>query len=237
MDALIELLEELRETNSVTIMIRVVLAAVAGAIIGLEREVHGRAAGLRTHIIVSLGAALCAVIGCYISSQMIAIGVNSDAQRIGAQVVSGLGFLCAGTILFKKSNSQITGLTTAAGIWSTAAIGLAVGYGLYEAALVAVIIMLLSFTVLAKFEYRMNSKRQTMLVYIEIDAVENVKAVYAYLRDRYDAHEIQVTAARTNILPHVGIEAVIKVPQKKTLEERIEELSNIDHAIFAMQIT
>lgn len=237
MEEFYEVVEYLRETNSVTMVLRIVLAAIAGGVIGFEREIHGRAAGLRTHIIVSIGAALCAVIGCYLSAQMIAIGVNSDAQRIGAQVVSGLGFLCAGTILFKKSNSQITGLTTAAGIWSTAAIGLSIGYGLYEAAFVAVVIMLLSFTLLAKMEIRMNSKRQNMLVYIEIDSVDNVRAVYKYLKERYKADDIQVTSARSGILPHVGIEAIIKVPQKMTVDERIEELSKIDHAIFAMQIT
>lgn len=86
-----------------------------GGLVGFERGLHGRAAGLRTHMLVSIGAALTAVVGIGISVSMQAIIVNSDAARISAQVISGIGFLGAGTILLKKGNSQITGLTTAAG--------------------------------------------------------------------------------------------------------------------------
>lgn len=234
MELFLEALEFLRQTNSITIMIRLVLAAIAGAIIGLEREVHGRAAGLRTHIIVSLGAALCAIIGCYLTVQM---GLSSDPQRTGAQVISGIGFLCAGTILFKKSSSQITGLTTAAGIWSTAAIGLAIGYGIYEAALVTIIIILLSFTLLTKIEFKMNSKRQTMMVYLELDSVDHVKETYKTIKESYKAIDIQVIPARSGILPHVGLEAIIKIPHKGTVDAKIDKLSKIEHVVFAIQVT
>ena len=234
MEFFIDTLEFLRQTNSITIMVRILLAAIAGAIIGLEREVHGRAAGLRTHIIVSLGAATCAIIGCYLTVEL---GLSSDPQRTGAQVISGIGFLCAGTILFKKSSSQITGLTTAAGIWSTAAIGLAIGYGIYEAALVTIIIILLSFTLLTKIEFKMNSKRQTMMVYLELDSVDHIKETYKIIKENYKAIDIQVTPARSGILPHVGLEAIIKIPHKGTVDAKIEKLSNIEHVVFAIQIT
>ena len=234
MEFFIDTLEFLRQTNSITIMVRILLAAIAGAIIGLEREVHGRAAGLRTHIIVSLGAATCAIIGCYLTVEL---GLSSDPQRTGAQVISGIGFLCAGTILFKKSSSQITGLTTAAGIWSTAAIGLAIGYGIYEAALVTIIIILLSFTLLTKIEFKMNSKRQTMMVYLELDSVDHIKETYRIIKENYKAIDIQVTPARSGILPHVGLEAIIKIPHKGTVDAKIEKLSNIEHVVFAIQIT
>ena len=237
MAVLLDVLEYLREINSITMMIRIVLAALAGAIIGFEREVHGRAAGLRTHIIVSLGAALCAIIGCYLSAEMAKMGINSDSQRTGAQVISGIGFLCAGTILFKKSSSQITGLTTAAGIWSTAAIGLAIGYGIYEAAAVTIIIILLSFTLLTKIEFKMNSKRQTMIVYLEIESVDYIKEIYKNIKENFKSIDIQVTPARSGILPHVGLEAIIKIPHKGTVDRKIEKLSAIEHVVFAIQIT
>jgi putative Mg2+ transporter-C (MgtC) family protein len=232
-----ELLEYLRDLNTVTMMIRVLLAAIAGGIVGLEREVHGRAAGLRTHMLVALGAALSALIGCYLSVEMAEMGINSDAQRTGAQVMSGIGFLGAGTILVKKANSHITGLTTAAGLWATAAIGLAVGYGLYEPAFVTVIVVVLAFTVVSHLETRVNRKRQRMFVYLEIDSVDSVREMTELLTSEFGAVSLQVTPPRSGNMPHVGIEALIRVPPKVSLEAKIKKLHKIDHVIFALQIT
>ena len=137
----------LRENDFVEMLIRILLAALAGGLIGTEREYHGRAAGMRTHMMVSVGAALTAIIGISLSVLMYRnYGVTSDIQRTGAQVMSGVGFLGAGCILLKKGNSRVTGLTTAAGLWATAAIGLAVGYGLYVPAFITVIIVVMAFT-------------------------------------------------------------------------------------------
>ena len=232
-----QLLEYLRDLNTVTMMIRVLLAAIAGGIVGLEREVHGRAAGLRTHMLVALGAALSALIGCYLSVEMAEMGINSDAQRTGAQVMSGIGFLGAGTILVKKANSRITGLTTAAGLWATAAIGLAVGYGLYEPAFVTVIVVVLAFTVVSHLETRVNRKRQRMFVYLEIDSVDSVREMTELLTSEFGAVSLQVTPPRSGNMPHVGIEALIRVPPKVSLEAKIKKLHKIDHVIFALQIT
>ena len=120
---------------------KLILAAVLGAIIGVEREIKNRAAGFRTHIIVSVGACLIMLIG------IDAIGDISsdrarDAARIAGQVVSGIGFLGAGTILQKKNG--VSGLTTAATLWLSGAIGLAVGIGYYEGAIIATVICLIT---------------------------------------------------------------------------------------------
>ena len=214
-------------------LLRLGVAMVCGGIIGLERGRKRRPAGFRTHMLVCLGAALTALIGCFLAGD----GLTTDVQRTGAQVISGIGFLCAGTILFKKSSSQITGLTTAAGIWSTAAIGLAIGYGIYEAAAVTIVIILFSFTLLTKIEFKMNSKRQTMIVYLEIESVDYVKEIYKNIKENYKSIDIQVTPARSGILPHVGLEAIIKIPHKGTVDKKIEKLSGIEHVVFAIQIT
>ena len=231
-----EIMEYLRELTTVTMIIRVVLAGIAGGIVGLEREVHGRAAGLRTHMLVSLGAALSALIGCFLSVKMSEMGINSDAQRTGAQVMSGIGFLGAGTILVKKANSQITGLTTAAGLWATAAVGLAVGYGLYEAAFVTVLVVVFAFTVVSHLENRVNRKRQRMFVYLELDAVESVRSMTDLLSNEFGATSLQVTPPRSGTAPHVGIEALIRIPQKVTIEAKIQKLHKIDHVVFALPI-
>ncbi len=231
-----EIMEYLRELTTITMMIRVVLAGIAGGIVGLEREVHGRAAGLRTHMLVSLGAALSALIGCLLSVEMAEMGINSDAQRTGAQVMSGIGFLGAGTILVKKANSQITGLTTAAGLWATAAVGLAVGYGLYEAAFVTVLVVVFAFTVVSHLENRVNRKRQRMFVYLEVDSVESVRSMTDLLTSDFGAKSLQVTPPRSGTAPHVGIEVLIRIPQKVTIEAKIQKLHKIDHVVFALPI-
>lgn len=119
----------LLEPSLLTVSIRTVLALLCAGLIGYDRDAHGSAAGLRTHILVCLGAMLAMLTG-----EFTALHYGGDPQRIGAQVVSGIGFLGAGTIMFHKGH--ISGLTTAAGLWASACIGLAIGTGFYEAAVI-----------------------------------------------------------------------------------------------------
>lgn len=130
---------------------RLILAEILGAVIGIEREIKNRAAGFRTHIIVSVGACLIMLIG------IDGIGkFSSDTARIEGQVISGIGFFGAGTILQKKN--AVTGLTTAATLWLSAAIGLAVGIGYYEGAIIATVICLVTLISLNKISDLINKK-------------------------------------------------------------------------------
>lgn len=123
------------------VTVRILLAALLGAIIGLERETKKRAAGFRTHIIVSVGACLIMLIGID-GFGNISDNAGQDTARLAAQVVSGIGFLGAGTIL--QTKNRVSGLTTAATLWLSAAIGLAVGIGFYEGAVIATVICLVT---------------------------------------------------------------------------------------------
>ena len=134
---------------------RLILAAILGAVIGIEREIKNRAAGFRTHIIVSVGACLIMLIG------IDAIGDISkdqarDTARLAGQVISGIGFLGAGTILQKKNG--VSGLTTAATLWLSGAIGLAVGIGYYEGAIIATVICLITLVSLKGISDLINKK-------------------------------------------------------------------------------
>lgn len=119
----------LQEPNIITLLVRTFMAIVCAGIIGYDRDTHGAPAGFRTHILVCLGAMIAMSTGQYA-----ALYYTTDIQRIGAQVVSGIGFLGAGSIIVNKRH--ITGLTTAAGLWASACIGLAIGIGFYEGAIV-----------------------------------------------------------------------------------------------------
>lgn len=127
------------------ITLRLFVAAILGGVVGIERENQKRAAGLRTHILVSLGSALVMVTSEYMFKLY-----GGDPGRLGAQVISGIGFLGAGTII--KQGGSVRGLTTAASLWVVACIGLAAGIGFYTAAIITAAIVFLTLALLRKFE-------------------------------------------------------------------------------------
>ena len=125
------------------VIIRLLLATLLGAVIGFEREYHAKEAGVRTHLLVALGSCLFMIISVYGFDFMLGYdNVSYDPSRIASQVVTGIGFIGAGTIILQKQ--MVRGLTTAAGLWVTAAIGLACGNGMYIIAVVATAIVLIS---------------------------------------------------------------------------------------------
>ena len=144
--------------NWTEIVIRLSLAACFGAVIGLERERKDWAAGLRTHMMVCLGAALTMIVSAYGFNDVLGReGIALDPSRVAAQVISGIGFIGAGTILFLRQGT-IRGLTTASGLWTVAAIGLATGGGLYFAAAIATILALIILWILQPIEKKFASR-------------------------------------------------------------------------------
>lgn len=146
---ILSILDPLREFTFLSIFLRLVLVCICGGVIGVERGHKGRAAGLRTHILVSMGACIVMITNQYL---LLFFNPNADPARLGAQVISGIGFLGAGTIMV--TGRHITGLTTAAGLWAAACIGLACGVGFYEGAILATTFILFTMTVLHRWEER-----------------------------------------------------------------------------------
>ena len=149
------------------ILIRLALAAFLGALVGIERERKDWAAGLRTHMMVCVGAALTMIVSAFGFQDVLGTrDVILDPSRVAAQVISGIGFIGAGTILFLRQE-VIRGLTTAAGLWTVAAIGLATGGGMYFAAATATVVVLIILWVLKPLERRIFAKYRSNLVRIE----------------------------------------------------------------------
>lgn len=227
-------MEWLREFNICTIIIRLFLAAILGGIIGLERGRQRRAAGLRTHILVCVGSALTVMVGFFARE---ALGIElSDPLRVSAQVISGIGFLGAGTIML-KGRFQIVGLTTAAGLWVTAAIGLSSGIGFYEGAISAFLISVFTVMVLNKLERHINDNRSNFGVYVEIRQDKAVRECIESLKEKYQAHDIQVTVPRSGIAGNVGIEVILVIQRKNktTLKEVIEEINEYPSVVYAIE--
>ena len=155
---------EARELTLLGIFLRILTAVILGGVIGRERGMKNRPAGLRTYMLVCLGACVVMIINQYVCQ----VFHTGDPVRLGAQVVSGIGFLGAGTIIV-TSHNQIKGLTTAAGLWAAACIGLAVGIGLYEAAIAAGFAVYVILTVLHNWDFRMRSRTRVVDLYEELD--------------------------------------------------------------------
>ena len=147
-------------------ILRLLAATAMGAAIGFEREYHAKEAGLRTHLLVALGSCLFMILSIYGFDFMLGRDhVSFDPSRIAAQVVTGIGFIGAGTIIFQKQ--AVRGLTTAAGLWVTAAIGLACGNGMYWVALITTVIVLVSLGLINVYLPYFSQKEHTVTFLVE----------------------------------------------------------------------
>ena len=208
----------------VSIILRIILSVVVGGLIGSERGRSGSPAGLRTHILVCVGAAMTALISVYIAE----IGSFDDIARIPAQVISGIGFLGAGMIIVKKNN-VITGLTTAAGMWATATIGIAIGYGFYLGALVATGACLFTASVLTRLE---RKSRKSMHIYAEIGKAKEAGRIAEEIRTLL-GHEalIEVSGPRSGTTGNIGLYITASTQSTEATRHQIEEIDGIFFAI------
>lgn len=165
----------------IAVLTRLLLAVVCGGFIGIEREVKRRPAGFRTHILICLGAAVTTLTSQYL---YLVLGLYTDVARLGAQVVAGIGFIGAGTIIV-TNRRRVKGLTTAAGLWTSAIIGLVCGAGYIEGALFATLMVLLAELVLVKLEYRFARKLTDTNLYIEYYKAETIENIVHNLREHH----------------------------------------------------
>ncbi|MDD4583442.1 MAG: MgtC/SapB family protein, partial [Eubacteriales bacterium] len=170
----------LYEINIYSIALRLFLALLFGGIIGLERGANKHQAGLRTHILVCIGATLAMLTNHYIFES---ITENTDPARLGAQVISGIGFLGAGLILVTSRN-KVKGLTTAAGLWASACIGLALGIGFYSGAIVAGVLVFIVLALLPRVEVYFYNRSRLMSLYIELDSMNNMREFLNVVRNQ-----------------------------------------------------
>jgi len=214
----------LRDFNYATIAIRLILAIIAGGIIGNERGKHGSAAGLRTHILVCIGSTMTALTGFFVYETL---GISGDIMRMAAQVVSGIGFLGAGMIIVKNGNI-VTGLTTAAGMWATAAIGIALGYGFYSGALIATAACVFTAAVLSRME---RKRKENTHIYIEIDLSKKINDVLDRVKNELDPEAlVETVAPKSNVSNAVGV--YVTISSLRTVEEIKKHIDGIEGIIF-----
>lgn len=224
-------LEMLKDFNTISVIARILLAMFLGGLIGIEREKSKRPAGFRTHILVCVGSCMTALIGLFVWSET---GSMADPLRISAQVISGIGFLGVGTILVKE-HDHITGLTTAAGLWATAAIGIACGYGFYTVALMGTLVVAVTAAILFKFEARGRKKNRKRTVYMEVQGTSLLNEYIDWLVQERKAISVKVVAPRTAIGGNVGLEIVLPLAGNEDMKEVLELLRGKEGVLFAME--
>lgn len=222
----------LREINGVSVFIRLLLAVICGGILGLERGKKRRPAGLRTYILVCTGAALTMLTNQYVCT----IYSGVDPTRMGAQVISGIGFLGAGTIILTGSH-QVKGLTTAAGLWAAAAMGLAIGIGFYEGAILGCIFIFMVMNTLHRFDDYVTAKAKLMEVYIEFEGVDALSYFLKWAEENeLRVTDLQMVTPRIKESPQVAIVISLRLKQKYDHAEILNIISQSDGIHYIKEI-
>ena len=213
-------MEALREVNLLSICIRIALAVIIGGLIGLERGLKNRPAGLRTYMTVCLGACLIMLTNHYIYQTT----ASGDPVRMGAQVVSGIGFLGAGTIVVTRRN-QIKGLTTAAGLWAAAGVGLAIGIGFYEAAIIGGFAVFTAMTLLQRLDNKMHRSTKVLEIYVELGKDCSLGDFLREIRSK--DIEIQDTTREQDSDIEEGVRAYFSTLRLKKRQHHMEVIDEI----------
>ncbi len=218
----------LTDFNEWSIAFRLILSLVMGGLIGMERGRHGSAAGMRTHILVCIGACMTALVGIH----LLTITPNEDVSRIAAQVISGIGFLGVGTIMI-RNQSVVTGLTTAAGVWCTATIGIALGYGFYLGALIATVITIITTTLLTRLE---GGKKYIVRCYLELIDADLATETVASIEQFYPTAKVtEITASKSGITGSVGVSITFSL-DKIGQKDYLNNLNSLENVLFVIEV-
>jgi putative Mg2+ transporter-C (MgtC) family protein len=230
---MLPIFDSLRDLTNASIAVRMLLAVFCGGFIGIEREHKRRPAGFRTHILICLGAAMTTLTSQYL---FLVRGDYTDISRLGAQVIAGIGFIGAGAIIVTHRR-RVKGLTTAAGLWTCAIVGLAIGAGFYEGALIATALVLLAELVFSKLEYRIIRSSPELSLYIEYSEDTALKQVMLRLQES----SIKITNLEiTRDSGKAGQKAcaifTLQAGKRSNFEKFLTEISSVDGIVSAEEL-
>lgn len=220
--------------NDVEMIFRLILAAVLSGLVGYEREVHGRAAGLRTHILVCVGSTLIMLTSMHIF-EIYRGHSTADPARIAAQVVSGIGFLGAGTIL--RFKASVRGLTTAASLWTVAGVGLAVGSGLYIPAIITTILVLATLFFLTRIERLMIRKDWYKIMEVETKSgasqLENIRCVLSEYEIEIKDFEVQKADSPDDMILKMSLKLLTNAYDNEIIS-KVRQLDGVKKANWTL---
>lgn len=227
---LTSLMSELREPGLLSATVRLSLAVLCGGIIGLDRGRKRRPAGFRTHMLVCMGAALTMMIGQYLATLLLnydSFTVTTDVSRFGAQVINGIGFLGAGTIIV-TSRQEIKGLTTAAGLWASACMGLAIGAGFYLGAVLGCVLIFISITLMRRVEGFILARARNMNIYVELTDINDIGQVIDLIKSSgIRIYDIEINKASPYVGAYASAVFSMRLPEKQPHSAIIAKLASI----------
>ena len=239
-------LDYLRQLNFESMALRIILAMIMGGVIGYERELKHRPAGFRTYMLVALGSAVTVILSQYLDLMLSTgwadslrenqVGNRTDVVRIGAQVINGIGFIGAGTILVTSRN-EVKGLTTAAGLWASACMGLAIGAGFYECFLIGFALVIFIMKLLPLIEDAVLSRARNMNIYIEMDNIENLSNIVNRIKaDGIRMYDVDIDREQNSHMPQVNGLFSLRLPEKRHHTEVLAMLSTLDGIISIEEV-
>lgn len=235
-----QLMAYLQELNPASLCLRMLLGIAFGGFIGLERGSKQRAAGFRTYMLVCLGAVLTMLLGQYEHhmlttawvSAAAATGLKTDVARFGAQVISGIGFLGAGTIIV-TGRQEVKGLTTGAGLWACACMGLAIGAGFYECVILAFLLILLAIRVLPAVESFVVEHARNMNLYVEFESLDDIGSIIACIKSmEAQIYQVDIDRGRDDTNRHPNAVFAIRLKKSRMQEKLMVCLSEISQVHF-----
>ena len=173
------------DVNALNAVFKLTLSLLLGCVVGLERKRKGQIAGLRTFALISMGATLAMILSIYIPQEYMGLK-NGDPGRVAAQVITGVGFLGAGAIIQMKGS--VRGLTTAAGIWMVATIGMAVGVGMYLVSVIATLLIIFIIVTLERYEHKLNIGQESKIVRVKVKGILGTQSDYSAIFARHAIH-------------------------------------------------
>ncbi|WP_312653277.1 MgtC/SapB family protein [Aminipila sp.] len=223
----------LYDVNIISVTIRLLLAVLFGGVIGLERGANNHPAGFRTHILVCVGATLAMLTDQYICQYL---ATNADPARLGAQVITGVGFLGVGTI-FVTGKHKIKGLTTAAGLWASACLGLALGIGFYSGAVIAGILIFISLALLPKVENYFYHNTRMINLYVEMDSLHNYRDFVSKIKNMgITVLETHVSSSGPVATSGMAFHISIKLPKSLRFDEIRDMLYDFEGMVLLEEI-
>lgn len=212
--------------SELQIILRVLVGAALGAVVGIERERSDQPAGLRTHMILVIGATLAMVLSINLGYLFARPGTPADPARLAAQVISGIGFLGAGAIL--RFGYNVKGLTTATSLWTMAIVGMTVGAGYYLIGIVTTALMLIVLTLLNIIEKRLFRTSVSRFISIEVNFHKGVVKSIRHIVEEFSENVASFTIQKHVKDKRLRIQVVARISRDQQLEELIEVLSDVD---------
>lgn len=227
---LFDKIEWMNEMNVWSVLFRLVLALVLGGMLGYEREQKHRPAGLRTYVLVCLGATLACITNIYMCEHF----TGNDPARIPAQVISGMGFLGAGTIIVTR-NQRIKGLTTAAGLWCCAAIGIAIGSGFYLGAIITTVLIAVALKVFLYIDRIVDRKSNRIELYVEYTSNNFIRELIRFSKkNQYKVSNLQVLSGAEDSI-HIAT-FTMRINDVKKKSTICEDIENMEGCIVANEL-